>query len=229
MRMCTSPNWPRPPALLLVPIASLGVMLHRFAIGNFRLLRFHFHLVAAFEPFAKDHASAIRSCRSSPSPWSADRGRGGRSRLPRRSCAAPRRAWLRRRELFGMAARPTIGVGNLIGGMLKFPSVAAGVQIFDLGDRPRSPRPRPIRSASFRSPCTSNNGPIFRFLFDARNMHGFILLHRAAEHAKEAELLHERIDAGLEHLRHQRPGRIGFHFDFLAGVVRGLVDDLVGR
>ena len=41
--------------LLLVAIASLGLVLDRFAIGNFRLVHFDFHFVAALEPFAQNH------------------------------------------------------------------------------------------------------------------------------------------------------------------------------
>ena len=53
MRMCTSPNWPRPPRLLLVAIAAFGLGLDRLAIGNLRLLGVDLHLVAPLEPFAE--------------------------------------------------------------------------------------------------------------------------------------------------------------------------------
>ena len=51
--MCTSPNWPRPPDLLLVAIAPLGRGLNRFAIGDLGLLGVDFHLVAPLEPLAE--------------------------------------------------------------------------------------------------------------------------------------------------------------------------------
>ena len=52
--MWTSPNWPRPPDLLLVPVAALGVDLDRLAVGDLRLLGFDLDLVAALEPLAED-------------------------------------------------------------------------------------------------------------------------------------------------------------------------------
>ena len=46
---------PRPARLLLVAVASLGVGLHRFAIGDFGFLGFDFDMIAPLEPFA-NHA-----------------------------------------------------------------------------------------------------------------------------------------------------------------------------
>ena len=54
----------------------------------------------------------------------------------------------------------------------------------------------------------------------ADHRHGRVLLQRAGEDADEIELLHEGVDAGLEHLGDQRTGRIGLDFDLFAGRVR---------
>ena len=49
--------------LLLVPVAAFGVGLDRFAIRDFRLVRFDLDFVAALEPLAEAVAGATRSCR----------------------------------------------------------------------------------------------------------------------------------------------------------------------
>ena len=51
--MWTSPNWPAPARLLLVPVAALGVGLDGFAIGDLGLLGLDFGLVAALEALAE--------------------------------------------------------------------------------------------------------------------------------------------------------------------------------
>ena len=49
--------------LLLVAVAAVGVDLHRFAVRNFRLVRFDLDVVAALELLLREHAGAARSCR----------------------------------------------------------------------------------------------------------------------------------------------------------------------
>jgi len=57
----------------------------------------------------------------------------------------------------------------------------------------------------------------------------FIFLEGAGIDAAIAQLLHERIDAGLEHLRHQRAARVRLDFDLLAVLGLGLAHDLARR
>ena len=110
-------------------------------------------------------------------------------------------------RLLGDQANPTIGVGNFNGG------------------RTRSPSDRPVCSSSTLATATiwpaEAESMAVRFaplhgqqlmqldrLADARDVHVVVLLERAGKQPQEAQLVHERIDAGFEDLGHQRAGRI---------------------
>ena len=63
----------------------------------------------------------------------------------------------------------------------------------------------------------------------AGDVHAVVFLERAGKDANEAQLVHERVDAGFEDLGDQRPGRIGLDRHFFAGFVLRRADDFVGR
>ena len=62
-----------------------------------------------------------------------------------------------------------------------------------------------------------------RLLARRRDVHRVVLLERAGVDPHEAQLVHERIDARLEDLRHERPARVGLHLDLVAVVLRRAV------
>ena len=105
----------------------------------------------------------------------------------------------------GVTARPTIGVGNLIGGISSSPSVMPVWSSSFLAMATMSPGPA---SSMFGvlSACTESSGPILMPLRRAVRRDRRIFLQRAGVDADEAQPLNERVDPRLEHLGGQRRG-----------------------
>ena len=118
-----------------------------------------------------------------------------------------------------MTARPTIGVGKGIGGRVKFAHVQPVCSSSTLATATMPPGPA-SSTGVVSSACISIKAAIFTAFRAPDTVIVRILFQRAGKDADEIQFLHERIDAGLEHLRDQRPGGIGLDFDRFAGGVR---------
>ena len=143
---------PAAAGLLLVAIHPFGAGLDGFAVGDFRLAGFHFHLVAAFEPLADDlqvqlahagddHLLGLRV------EIAAERGVFLANLLQRTGklafVAAALRAW--------RPARPSAwGTGSAASSARPARSRCAGLRPWP---RPRCRRGRPRRSAPFPRPA----------------------------------------------------------------------------
>ena len=176
--------------LLLVAIAPFGRGLNRFAIGNFRLLRFDFDLVAPLEPFAKDLQVQFAHA-------------GHHQLFGLRIAVQLHRAVFlddlvqRAGELAFVAAalgrdgQPTIGVGNLIGGSTSSPSDSPVCRSSILATATISPALAwsiGMRFAALHAQQLVHLDGLAR----AGDVHAVVLLQRAGENADEAQLLHER-------------------------------------
>ena len=203
--------------LLLVAVHALGVGLDRFAVGDFRLAGFDLDLVAALEPLAEDlqvqfahagddHFLGLRiEVAAEGGVFLADLlQRAGELAFVAAALGADGQADHRRGERdrrHGQLAQRR-----------------AGVQFFDLGHGHDPARPDLVDRLGLLGLHLQQRGDLHA-LAHADHRHGRILLQRAREDADEIQLLHERVDAGLEHLGDQRAGRIGLHLDLFAGRV----------
>ena len=118
-------------------------------------------------------------------------------------------------RFFGATARPTIGVGKVIGGSSTSPSDRAGVQVFALGDGDDLARAGVVdrvRVAPLHFEQRAELDPLAR----VGGVDGGVAFERAGEDAQEAEPLDERIDAGLEDLRRQRRRGVGLERHLVA-------------
>ena len=131
-------------------------------------------------------------------------------------------------RLLGVTASPTMGVGNAIGGRISSPSDRARVQILHLGHRDDAARLGRFDRLGLVGLDLEQLGDLQRFAHsDGR--HRGVLGHPAGEDANETQLLHERVDAGLEDLGDQRAGGVGLHLDLFSGGIDGRPPQRVGR
>ena len=122
------------------------------------------------------------------------------------SYAAPWRACLRRRGSW--ARRPARPSASENGSPPSADRPAPCQRASPRSSLPATISPGPASSSgSVALACTWSNCPIFTPLREPETWTSFVLLQLARIDADEAQPLHERIDAGLEHLRHQRTAR----------------------
>ena len=105
----------------------------------------------------------------------------------------------------------------------------AGVQFFHLGHGHDAARLGRFDRPRFRWPGPGATGPIFTPLRAPTTGTVGRSCHRAGEDADETQLLHERVDAGLEDLGDQRAGGVGLDLDLFAGRVLAVRRKRVGR